>query len=763
MKIPFSELEDQVRDGYYVDSMMKCCWAAQVEVLKVIDDICQRHNIQYFAEWGTMLGAVRHNGIIPWDDDIDITMKRPDYNKFIKVAERELPEGYHAMNYRNDKDFWDVLTRVVNSQSVKMDDDFLKKHHYCIFSTGIDIFPMDYVPKKEGEAAVMAKLVYEVKSVADTYSQGLMTDEEFEGALNYLEIICNMKIKREGDICERLYDIVTSLYALYHEDEADEIALMPLWLEYGTHSYPKKYFENSVRLPFEQTTIPVSSAYDIMLRKKYGNYMSMVRSGGTHDYPYYNKQIEVLEEYGYTFPQYKYEDRVIREVGEEKDKKADLKTEDLLVLENAHMGLFKLMVLQEKEMAMQLLLKCQECAISLGNGIEKNVKKCKELIGRLEEYCEMIFQLYEMLTQGEELDAEGVFRLLQEQLQLIKNEYAKEYEWKQRIVFVVDQVSKWKSLESIWKAAKEDENAIVSVLVVPYYYKKVDGTILEEHFERELFPEYVETVSYREFNLEQYHPDSIYINTPYDEYNYIYMRHPYFYSSNLVKFTDKLIYVPWFTVQVPTREDERGWLSMKHFVTTPGVVNADKVIVQSEEMKKAYVEYLTDWAGEDTRSIWEEKILGLGSPLLDQENREEEMKELIPEEWKSMIYKEDGSRKRILLYSINGSAFVEKGMKAAEKLESVLKLVKENSDDIVFVWYPNREIEAALKKPYPDLWRAYTDIVGKYRKEGWGIYAEDFKSKDAVVIGDAYYGDTCAMSQAMVIAQKPVMIQNFDC
>ena len=762
MKIPFSDLEDEVQDGYYVDSMMKCCWAAQMEVLQIIDSICEKYHIKYFAEWGTMLGAVRHQGIIPWDDDVDITMKRPDYNKFLKVVEQELPDGYHVMNYRNDDDYWDVMARVVNSEHISLDDNFLDKYLYFPFSCGIDIFPMDFLPTNKGEAEMLKNLVDDVKGVADSYGEGLLTEEELQQALDYLEIICNMKIEREGDIRARLYDIVVSLYAIYQEEESEEIALMPLWLEYGTHAYPKEYFKDVVRMPFEQTTIPVSAVYDAMLKKKYGDYMKMVRAGGSHDYPYYNKQIKIVEEKGVRFPKYEYSSRVIREE-KEQNKKIDINTEELLVLENAHMGLFKLLVIQENETAMQLLLKCQECAISIGNKMEEIASNCEELIHSLEEYCEIVFQIYQMLGQGEILDAEGVFHILQEQLQVIKNEYNKEYERKQKIVFVVDKASNWRSLESIWKAAKEDKNAIVSVIVVPYFYKKWDGTILEEHYERELFPESVETIDYRTCNLEGYHPDIIFINTPYDEFNYIYSIHPDFYSSELVNYTEKLIYIPWFTMSELTREDERGWQSMQHFVTKPGVVNADKVIVQSEQMKEAYVEYLTEWAGEDTRSLWEEKISGMGSPLMEQEDNREEILNALPEEWKTVLYKEDGSRKKILLYSISGSGFIERGLKATEKLETVLQLLKENSGEIMTIWYPNREIETALKLSYPDLWEVYSKIVAEYRKEGWGIYGENLDSETAVLISDAYYGDACALSQDMVIAEKPVMIQNFDC
>lgn len=763
MKVSFSYLEDQVKDGFYVDSMMRCCWAAQLEVLEIIDAICQKHNIQYFADWGSMLGAVRHHGMIPWDDDVDITMKRPDYNKFLKVAEKELPEGYHIMNYRNDEDYWDVMSRVVNSRYICMSHEFLDKYHYFPFSTGIDIFPLDYVPTNKGEAEVLSKLVNEVKGIADTYGAGLLSEEEFQQALDYLEVLCNMKIERTGDIRARLYDIVVSLYSIYTEEESEEIASMYFWLENGTHAYPKRYYQDVVRLPFEQTSIAVSSAYDTLLRKKYGDYMKMVRVGGTHDYPYYNKQKEMLEEHGIDLLKFKYEDRIVRD-NEEKEGKINFNIEDLLVLENAHGGIFKLLVLQDGATAMQLLSNCQECAISLGNKAESIAADCEPLIHSLEEYCELIFQIHQLLQQGETLDAEGVYRILQEQLQVIKEEFGKEYSKKKKIVFIVDKADRWKSLKSIWKAAKEDKNSIVTVISVPYYYKRIDGTIIEECYEKDLFPKEAEVLDYQEYDLKEYHPDVIYINNPYDEYNYFTSVHPYFYSSNLVKFTDKLVYIPWFTITELTREDERGWQTMQHFVTMPGVVNADKVIVQSEQMKGAYVDYLTDWAGEDTRAIWEEKIRGMGSPLLDTEDTsEEEIAEMIPDEWKKVIYKEDGSRKRILLYSIGGSGFVERGTKAAEKLKSVLELVKENSEEIAFVWYANPEMETTLKIPYPDLWQDYIQIVENYQNQGWGIYTENTDMEMLTSIGDAYYGDGCALSQKMVMAEKPVMIQNFDC
>lgn len=765
MELLYAELEDEVKDGFYVDSLMKCCWMEQLQVLEEIDRICQKYSIQYQAEWGTLLGTVRHNGFIPWDDDMDISMKRQDYNKFLEVAAKELPEKYHILNYRNDEEYWDVMSRVINSENISFDQDYLDEHSYFPFCAGIDIFPLDFMPAKEGEAEILKELVKAVKNIADAYGAGILAGEKLEQELQELEYYCNVKISREGNLRENLYHIMISLYSLYREDESEKIVAMPLWIEHENEAflYPKEYYAKTIRMPFDKIMIPVPIAYDSILKQKYGDYMKMVRKGGTHDYPYYKEQIEAVEKVGIEWPRFQYSNRTCREDGEEKNKIIKLNVEDILVLETAHISLYKLLTLQEKETAMQLMIQCQQCVVQIGENIEKSIADSEGLITLLEEYCELVFQIYELIQSGENLNPEAVYQLLQEQYLIIKEQYSKEYELKKKVVFVTDKASRWKSLESIWRAAKKDKKSIVSVIVVPYIYKRVDGSILEEKYEKDLFPDYIEIEDYLKFDLENYHADMIYINSPYDGYNYFTSIHPYFYSSNLVNWCEKLVYIPWFVLTELTREDERGWQSMQHFVTMPGVVNADKVIVQSEQMKEAYVEYLTEWAGEDTRSIWEEKISGQGSPLLDKEDDREEVERKIPQSWKRHLYKENGDRKKVILYNIPAGSFIDYKEKAVDKLYRVLEIFKENKDDVCLFWYWDKGLESTLKEDYPDLWNAFLNIVEKYKKEAWGIY-EEVVDKDLIVsFGDAYYGDGSVISQAMVMAEKPVMLQNYDC
>ena len=90
--------ETEKRDGYVVERLTKHAWAAEMEVLAEIDSVCKRHGLRYFAEWGTMLGAVRHKGFIPWDDDLDIAMFRDDLMTF-STAERCLARSGTRASY----------------------------------------------------------------------------------------------------------------------------------------------------------------------------------------------------------------------------------------------------------------------------------------------------------------------------------------------------------------------------------------------------------------------------------------------------------------------------------------------------------------------------------------------------------------------------------------------------------------------------------------------------------------------------------------
>lgn len=115
----------------------------EIEILKEIIRICEKYDIHYFTAAGTTLGAVRHGGFIPWDDDIDIGMARDDYELFLKKASYELDDSFFILNHDINKNFPMFFTKVCKRGTVFLEEDTQNlKYEHSIF---VDIFPYDYV------------------------------------------------------------------------------------------------------------------------------------------------------------------------------------------------------------------------------------------------------------------------------------------------------------------------------------------------------------------------------------------------------------------------------------------------------------------------------------------------------------------------------------------------------------------------------------------------------------------------------------------
>lgn len=115
-----------------------------MDIVKEVVRICDTHNFKYYMLGGTMLGAIRHKGFIPWDDDIDLGMPRDDYEAFLQIAEKELPEYLKVVNYRNDPNYMYYITRIQDTQTRVVEERIGNDNKYTCAS--IDIFPIDGTP-----------------------------------------------------------------------------------------------------------------------------------------------------------------------------------------------------------------------------------------------------------------------------------------------------------------------------------------------------------------------------------------------------------------------------------------------------------------------------------------------------------------------------------------------------------------------------------------------------------------------------------------
>ena len=227
MQIPEGYLEGEIRDGFYVESMMKKTWAAQMEVLAEVDRVCKKNNIQYFADWGTLLGAVRHKGFVPWDDDMDITMKRTDYNHFCNIAEKEMP-GFNIVNVHTEPGWDSLAARIVNGKRIRYDKEHLEKFHGCPYVIGLDIFPLDYVAPTEDEDKLQCEMIRILDIFGQMVTKDNQNDPQVLANIHGIEQQYGVNFDYESDIPLQVQILSLSerMRMIYTDADSDRLALM---------------------------------------------------------------------------------------------------------------------------------------------------------------------------------------------------------------------------------------------------------------------------------------------------------------------------------------------------------------------------------------------------------------------------------------------------------------------------------------------------------------------------------------------------------
>lgn len=291
---PKNYFQGETRDGFYIEPMMKCAWAAMIEVLEVVDEICARHGIRYFADYGTLLGAVRHKGFIPWDDDMDISMFREDYEHFLEIAPAELPGGWQVHSI-HDNAFHDQLHALVkNTDKISYSSEHLHRFHGCPYSVGLDLYPLDALAPTPGEDQTICELLKILIYSAEIYEKH---PKQVEESIPEIESLCNAKINRNGNIKNQLMNLADQICRLYNNMEYSDISH---YATYASHNCTLRmsaaWYQKQIRIPFETTTIMAPAGYDNILQVNYGDYMTPVQGIQSHEYPFWKKQEKILAE-----------------------------------------------------------------------------------------------------------------------------------------------------------------------------------------------------------------------------------------------------------------------------------------------------------------------------------------------------------------------------------------------------------------------------------------------------------------------------------
>ncbi len=423
-----------------------------------------------------------------------------------------------------------------------------------------------------------------------------------------------------------------------------------------------------------------------------------------------------------------------------------------------HMEIQKRLRRKETELVLSLLAQCQEGALHLGNFIEETEGEGFITVGYIAGYCELVYQFYKELELCKDVNANKIYKALRRELlkieTSIKNDIAEHLE----MVFLPYKSSMWDSLESVWRAADEDPECAAYVVPIPYFEKNAQGELATEHYEGDQFPEYVPVIDYRNFVLSERRPDVVFIHNPYDQYNYVTSVHPDYYIPELKKHAEKVVYIPYYVSPEAAPESPEVQKQKEGFVMTSGVLQSDMVFLQSENMKRLYINILEKNFPDVKRDYWEKKIFGTGSPKLDRVYEIKRDDSKLSAWWHSLIYDETGTRRKVIFYNTSVSDLLNQE-NMMEKIADTLAFFEKNKECVLW-WRPHPLYESTLASMRPNLMETYQKIVKDFKAKGYGIFDEGEDLEWAIAESDGYYGDGSSIVQLYLETGKPVLYQD---
>lgn len=405
----------------------------------------------------------------------------------------------------------------------------------------------------------------------------------------------------------------------------------------------------------------------------------------------------------------------------------------------------------QEEAAVSLLADCQEAAIAVGSAVEEAEGEGTRIVGLLEELCELIYCCADGVSSGRREGMADIGRKIENKYAEARNALVHDIKEKKLAVFLPYKASMWDSLESVWKASKEEDEWISLVMPIPYFNKRPDGTLGEMQYEGGDFPSDVPITDWQQFSLEREQPDLIFIHNPYDQYNYVTTVHPLFYASKIHAYTEKLVYIPYFIHQNDQVTDT--------YCVLPGIIYADTVVLQSEKVREQYIRYfeeaLPELVRKQGKKAVEEKFQAWGSPKFDILPGEGEE---LPDDWKALLG--NGSKKVIFFNTHLSNLMKGNSDRFFQKMEWVFRFFG-GREDAVLLWRPHPLSLDTAKSMNPEAVRPYLELIERYKEQRIGIYDDSKDLHRAVDLADAYYGDRSSVTELFRQQGKPVMIM--DC
>ncbi len=231
--------------------------------------LCQKHNIKYFVIAGTLLGAVRHKGFIPWDDDMDIGMLREDYERFVAIAQNELDVRMSLQSFNTDQYYAMPFCKLILKDTCLVERSSAKNK--ALKGVFIDIFPFDSAPDDETEYQKHNRKTYVLKRLL-LARQGYKVYDK--GDLKKRLVYGGLKLVSYAFTKKKLWDMLDSTIRKYNTLNTKRVVTVGGSYGYVKETIERKWLDDTVELDFEDTKLAVPADYISYLEYFYGDYMT---------------------------------------------------------------------------------------------------------------------------------------------------------------------------------------------------------------------------------------------------------------------------------------------------------------------------------------------------------------------------------------------------------------------------------------------------------------------------------------------------------
>ena len=274
-------LEKETICGYDVSAKMKRIWAMELDMVDKFVSVCQEHNLNYMIMGGTMLGAVRHKGFIPWDNDIDILMPRKDFNKFLEIG----PSCFQAPLFfqtpvTEQSRFFCTFVKIRNENGTAATREDYESGINCgIF---IDVFCLDEIPDQPIKRKWYFRRLNEIAKMQRFALNKPLKKGLVNSLKHYLQRLA-YRFFFHSPNAATLFSLYQKEAGKYAGTNCSQVAHMA----FGYHEnfiWDKKDWDGHIQLAFEDLKLEAPEGFDAILSRQYGDYMKLPEDKATHDY-----------------------------------------------------------------------------------------------------------------------------------------------------------------------------------------------------------------------------------------------------------------------------------------------------------------------------------------------------------------------------------------------------------------------------------------------------------------------------------------------